>query len=369
MPFVRPTISTLISRISDDLNTWLPGEDSRIRRSMLWAMARMVAGAVHPIYGFVEWLGDQIFADTAEAAYLHRIAALFGLTPGAAVQSTSTNAQWLGTNGTVLPAGAVFSRADGVQYTVDAPGGTVAGGAVNVACTAVLAGVAGNADALTIVSLDVPIAGLNTDGVFVVAASAGTDDEDDESLLDRLLDRLRTPPQGGAVADYVAWVKAALPGLAESVWPQYLSAYPAVPEGDVDVYFSMLWDGSDPASVIPSAGNVTTVQAYLEAVIPVTVNVLTAIAPSADVIPLTIALTSDTAAARAAVTAQINDLFQRRAAPGGSIIENSEFRAAIARGAVDEQFDLTDLDGDGTGNSDYTQGATTLAHLGTITWV
>jgi len=365
MPFVRPSISTLISRVSDDLNAWLPNEDSRIRRSTLSVLARVLSAASHSLYGFIDWVSKQAIPDTAESGYLHRWAALFGVTPIAGIKATSTAVQFEGTNGIIVPMATTFQRVDGVQYITDAAG-TISGGNVQIACTAVLDGDAGNAVSSTLFELVTPIAGINSAIANPVAFTGGTEDESDPALLARLLAQLRNPPQGGAETDYKQWIAEALPDLTQNVWPQYHSANATVPEGAVNVYFSLVWDGATPASVIPSGAQVTTAQTYLAARIPVTVDVLTVAAPTAAPINMTIELTTDTTAARAAVTAQVNDMFQRLAAPGGASIENSEVRAAIARG--DEKFDLTNLNADGTGNSDLAQGATSLMHLGAITW-
>ena len=59
-----------------------------------------------------------------------------------------------------------------------------------------------------------PIAGINST-VTVVAPlpSNGAEPETLAELKERVLDRIRDTPQGGAEADYIAWAKGAASGL------------------------------------------------------------------------------------------------------------------------------------------------------------
>ncbi|KAL6953375.1 hypothetical protein U1Q18_052069 [Sarracenia purpurea var. burkii] len=75
--------------------------------SVLSVLARVFAGAAHLHWGFLEWIARQVFPDTAEAEYLERWAAVYGIYRTPATYA-SAEVQVSGTNGTVLPAGTIF---------------------------------------------------------------------------------------------------------------------------------------------------------------------------------------------------------------------------------------------------------------------
>lgn len=78
MPFQRPTLPQLIERAAADIESRLPGTDPRLRRALLGVLARTHAGAVHGLYGALDWLARQIIPDTAEAEILDRWADWWG---------------------------------------------------------------------------------------------------------------------------------------------------------------------------------------------------------------------------------------------------------------------------------------------------
>tara|TARA_R100001086_G_scaffold133667_3_gene69464 strand:- start:5645 stop:6736 length:1092 start_codon:yes stop_codon:yes gene_type:complete len=356
--FTIPTLAALVAQISADLRAELPDDSSRFRRWVLNVLAVVVAGATWMMYLYLSWIARQQMIDRATTDNALRHAAIWGIDPTVAAVATGT-VTFSGTVSSVIPAGTVIQRNDGVRYTVDAEV-TYDDTSETFAVTAEEAGSDGNAVADTVVFLIAAIDGVTTEGA-VVSITGGDDDESVDSVVERTLERIRTPPQGGAEADYVAWAQAAL-ATVDNVWPQGGVPTP----GQVTVYFSVEWDGSDPSSVIPSGANEATLLAYIEPLIPVGVTALYVTAPTGDPIDMTIALGDDTTANRAAVTAELVALFQRLGEPGGADIVNSKVRQAIGRGS--EDYTLSDLNGDGTGLDDITQGASSLVYLGAITW-
>lgn len=206
MPLTRPTLTEIRDEIHADIDAGLPGADSRLRRSVLEVIARMLAWSVHALYGFIDFVSRQLFPDLAERAFLERWASLWALTRQAATFATGS-VTFTGTNGSTIPIGAVLRRADGTEYATTA-GGTIASGTATVAVSASVSGLAGNA--ATAVSLTVvsPPAGINaTAAVAAPGIAGGTDQETDALLRARILSRMQTPPHGGSAADYVRWAK------------------------------------------------------------------------------------------------------------------------------------------------------------------
>ena len=81
MPYDRPTLAELDAQSRADVVSRLPGTDPLLRRSYIGALVRSMAGGLHELYGFLQWIADQAFPDTAEAAELLRWAAIWGLAP------------------------------------------------------------------------------------------------------------------------------------------------------------------------------------------------------------------------------------------------------------------------------------------------
>src|SRR3990167_4806865 len=165
--FTRPTMAELITRISNDVNTRLPGEDSRVRRSLLWVLVRVLAGVAYLLYGYLEWLGRQAFVTTCDEDGLAVHAGIWNRPrlPGAMAQRY---VEFAGAPaGTPIPAGTLITRADGREYTTNAFA-VVVGISVIVLVTASEIGEGGNCDALTVMTLATPIAGINSAGVAIL---------------------------------------------------------------------------------------------------------------------------------------------------------------------------------------------------------
>lgn len=349
MAFTRPTLQTLIDRIAADIEARLPGADARTRRSNLAVLARVQAGAVHGLYGYLDFLARQVMPDTAEAEILDRHASLRGVTRTPATAATG-NLTFTGSNGVVIPAGTELQRSDGALYTTGADT-TIASGTATAACTARALGATGNAVAGIVLTLTTPISGItNTATVAAGGLVGGTDQESDADLLVRLMEKIQTPPHGGSKADYVAWAKE-VSGVTRA-WCFPLEG------GAGTVYVRFVRDND--ASIIPDAGEVAAVQAHLDDVRPVTAAV-TAAAPTAVPLNFTIALTPNTAAAQAAVQAELADLIKREAAPGGTLLL-SHIREAISLAAGENNHVLT------VPAADVVYTASQIGTMGTVTW-
>jgi len=351
MPFNRPSLQELIARNEADVDTRFPGGDARLRNSALNVLARVNAGSAHGLYGFLEWLSRQILPDTADAEILARHAAWWNVVrrPASFAKGQVTIT---GSNGAIIPAGTLLRRADGVEYATDAEV-IIAGGAVQAMVTATAAGAAGNAAEGVKLNFLSPVAGVNSQAAVAAGGlTGGFDDEDDESLRARLVERIRKPPQGGNEDDYVRWAKE-VPGVTR-VWVTREMGV-----GTVTVRFVM---DDKPDTIIPSPAEVAAVQAHIDepGVRPHTADVFV-VAPIPKPLDLTIRLEPNTQAVRDAVTAELKDLLRRDSKPAGKILL-SRIREAvsIAAGESDNSV-LSPAD-------DFVCGIGEIAVLGAITW-
>ena len=348
MPFARPSPSEIRDRMAAEIAVVLPGADARLRRSMEEVLVRAIGIASHELHGHIEWAALQILPDTAEDEVLARHAAIWGLTRIAATAATGS-VTFTGTAGAVVPANTELRRGDDARYLLAADVTIGGGGTGSGSVTARVAGAAGNSAAGVALQLVAPVAGVQPSAVVAAGGlAAGADAEGDAALRARLLQRIQTPPAGGAAADYVTWALA-VAGV-EKVWvyPNWLGA------GSVGVAFVTT------GGAIPAAPLVAAVQAALDLRRPVTAAV-TVFAPATQAVALTIDLAVDTAAIRAAVLAELADFFVREAEPGG-VIRVSRISAAISA-ALGEVAHLLVAPA-----ADITLPAGTIATLGTVTW-
>lgn len=354
MPFQRPTLQQLIDRVSTDIASRLPGASKTLlRNSLMGILARAEAGAVHSLYGYLDFIARQAIPDTAEDEYLLRWAAIwlpqgrkpatFAVGPSAVVVTGST--------GRAMPAGTVLVRADGIQYVTQQDTLlTASTGLVSV--IAETAGALGNTEPGQSLQLLVPVPGFqSTAQVVAPGISGGVDVESLEALRARLIRRIQQPPQGGSQADYETWALE-VPGVTRA-W-----AYPNKPElGSVTV---IVVNDDAPTAPVPSAETVEAARSYIEQRRPVTANVFVA-APTVLVQDIDASLQPNTLATQAAARAELEDLFLRDAEPGG-VIPISKIREAvsIAAGVDDSRVNSP------SGN--VTAGVGQIPVLGETTW-
>lgn len=318
MPFDRPDPQEILRRIEAEIDIALPGADARLRRSVEGVIARVLAMASHELYGYLEWISQQILPDTAEQEYLERHASLWGIARRPASHASGI-VQFSGTDGSIVPAGSILVRNDEAAYTLTADI-VFAAGVGSGPVVAAIAGASGNADAGTRLRLSSPVAGVVSDGSAVAPGlTGGADQEGDDLLRTRVIERIRQPPHGGASFDYDTWAKE-IPGVTR-VWGFPTQYGP----GTVAVTFVM---DDKIGTIFPSAGEVAVVQSHIDFKRPVTADV-TVFAPVAMPVNLEIHLNPNTIAVQNAIRDEIADLFRREASPGGTLYL-SRIREAIS---------------------------------------
>jgi uncharacterized phage protein gp47/JayE len=352
MAFVRPTLSEIVNRVQLDFISRLSLVGAVLRRSMVYVLSRVLAGAAHLLHGHLEFLGRQLFPDQSEAEYLVRQASLFGLskTPPDFAQASALFSGSI--TGTIIPAGTVLVSASGLTYTVDSDVTLPSHGDVAGAITAVTAGAESTLASGAVLSLQAPIVGVNSTVPIASSYQDGVDEETIEALRVRLLEHMRAPAHGGTAADYIAWAKE-VPGVTR-VWVEPSGLGP----GTVVVRFVRDNDGTGP---IPDSGEVATVQAKLDAEKPVHAAV-TAIAPIDAPIAFTIHIVPDTSELRAAVTAELRDLLERTSEPAATVLLSS-LRTVIGSTTGIDDYTLS------VPAANVTHTAGQLPSIGTITWV
>lgn len=350
VPYDRPLLATLVNRVISDLEYRVPGLDARLRFSFENALAHAEGGLAHGLHGHLFHLSRQILPDTGEESTVRRWAGILNIPPRDPSKSTGL-LNLTGTNTTVHPAGSLWRRNDGLEFVTDEEV-TISGGAATVAITASEVGSDYNTPGGATFTIVSPQTGITSSAtVDGNGTTGGADAETVASLLERVLDRLRTPPSGGGPGDYERWTKEVSGVTRVWVTPNGQGA------GTVVVRFAV--DGE--VSPIPSGAKVDEVQAYLETKHPITAGIYV-VAPTAVALDPNIALTPDTTAVRTAVTAELEAYILRAADPRGTTYYISQIREAISLAAGEQNHTLV------SPAADVVHTAGQLLVLGTITW-
>lgn len=288
--FTRPNLSQLVQQAQGDFNAQLPGADATLRRSNLKVTSFVLAGLVNGLYGYIDWIWQQIFAFVPLWAFIFNL-------PRKAATAASGNGVFTGTSGTVIPSGTLWQDSALNQYSTTA-NGTITGGSATIPIAAQFAGSAGNLAPNAPLTIVTSLANVNPNGaVDGSGLSGGLDQETVAAWTARVQGWLQMPPQGGTLADYENWVVDNYAGATRAF---------AVNNGggSVSIYFMM---DNAYTNGIPQAADVTAVQAIINARAPGDITATVA-APTPSVVNFTIA--NVPTQLRAAVTAALTAMFK-----------------------------------------------------------
>lgn len=322
MPFETPSLPVLISRTQADL-----ASDS-LRRSDAQVLARTLGGTAYGLYGYLDWIVDQILPDRADEETLERVALLRLNQPRNAAQPATGPVSFSAAVGAVLDVDVVLQAGDGRAYKVKTSVTTVAG-LNTTTIEAVDAGALGNADAGLTLTLVQPVEGvINAFTVLAPGLTGGIAQESVESLRARVVRSYRVIPQGGSKDDYETWALE-VPGVTRA-WCRGNYMGP----GTVAV-FVMRDNDPDP---VPNPAQLAEVEAHIEPLRPVTAE-LYVLAPVQMPVYYTIHAVPDTSAVRNAITVQLQDLHNREAGLGDKLLI-SHIREAVSgsSGETDHQL-------------------------------
>lgn len=111
-----------------------------------------------------------------------------------------------GDPGAVISASSLFATPGGREFTTDTEATISAGGTVAATITAKVKGTAGNVPAERITVIPISIPGV-TEVINAEPMTGGVNEESDEALLDRYLDKVLHPATSGNAFHYQQWAK------------------------------------------------------------------------------------------------------------------------------------------------------------------
>lgn len=308
MPLSIPTLPDLRSQNRANFAARLPGAATWLRHAVIPILADLCAYPLYAAYRALVWVSQQMFTDSAEAPYLDRMGADYGILRVSAVPAVLVATASF-TQPATIPAGTAVSSSDFTQaYTVTNDVTATGAGTLPVTVTASTPGSAANQADAAILILQVAIAGVQAQMTVTGTTTAGTDAESDASLRARIIARKSNPPQGGAGADFWEWARNS--GIPTRAWvfPQNRGV------GTCDVAFTV--DTATPN--IPASAEIATVQTAISASAPV-IGSYEVFAPIADPLTITLAhLSPNNATQQAAIVAALAAL-ALSVPPGGAV--------------------------------------------------
>lgn len=351
MPFSRPTLSELVSRIESDILSRVETGTGILRRAILRVLAKVFGGAVNSNYGFIGWLALQLFVTLAEKEYLEEHAFKWGKTKRQPTYSEGT-ATATGLDGTDIPDTTIFNDSEGLEFETQGLV-TITGGVATVTVKANQTGQDSNHAENDILTLASPIAGIDDQAVVDAGGILGGEDlESDDDFRDRILTRIQNPGMGGRASDYEQWA-ADTPSLGVTrVWVYTEFAGP----GTVGIFFVL----DNQAPIFPNPSNVAAVQANIDQHAPITAKP-TAYSPTERKFGLTMNLSPNTAAVQQAVKDSLATFFRKNTSVG-MILFRSQLDEAIsvAAGEVDHLITDMEIDSVAVTVGDQTFGANEL---------
>jgi uncharacterized phage protein gp47/JayE len=303
--------------VRDQVRGNVEGADASIPNSILRVLADVTGAMCHLVLQFIQWLSLQLMPDTAEKEWLDRHASMWlknaDGTTGRKLATLATGSVYLtGTTWTPVPIGTRLIG--GVNGNVDyETTGTVflaAGGQPTpTPCRALDPGIIGNLEPGSILRVVGGGPGVDTDAT-VIQMDFGVDEESDDELRDRVLLRIREPPQGGANIDYVQWALG-VPGVTRA-WCSSIE----MGIGTCTVRF-MMDNLRASEGGFPRSSDVVTVQAAIDKLRPVAVKDAFVVAPIRHRVNVQISrLIPDTPTVRAAIGVSLQLMLNERAEPG-----------------------------------------------------
>lgn len=326
MSWNRPSLKSLYERISRDFSGRLLDGSTVKSRSVIAVLSKVWAGACHLMHGFLAWAFLQVFADTCEAEYLERWASIWNINRKGSSKAHG-QVKFKGDDGAIVPKNTLLLHSpSGLQFKSLAEVKILNKEAL-APIEAVNGGINGNLGAGLKLNLVSPIAGLLSDVLITNGLIGGADEEDDESLRQRLLDRLRKPPRGGAKHDYEFWAKE-VPGVTRAwCFPLYA--------GIGTVGLCILSDNSDDG-IFPNAELIKNVKDYIDTVRPASVKEFLVFAPEQFELNLKIAIKPNSEAVKISVRKELAVYLDRTATASGLNLYLSNLSQVISHASGEE---------------------------------
>lgn len=284
--------------------------------------SRLAACAVGQ-YVHQAWIVRQIFPDTADTAYLERHAALYGITRRNATLASGT-ATVYGIAGSGVDVGVQIKHGNQFYRTTSA----AQIGRDGTATAAIAAADVGTAHNVLQANAQLMAAPAGVSSDCIITTQGGTDAENDDSLLARVLERIRRPPAGGNQYDYKNWALSVDGVTGAYVYPLRRGL------GTVDVVITS-------GNTMPSDETVAKTQAYIDKMRPVTAKNALVLKPHLTVVGVQVQVKLDGVdlpIAQQRIAAALSDYFNTLMPGDDLIISQLETAISNVNGVSDRRL-------------------------------
>lgn len=264
MAYEIPEYADIRTNLLADARNRFDGLDTS-EDTVIFRLLSVVAGGLWMLSWGLKYVENQIFPTTCDTDHLERWAGLYELTRTAAVQADDGTIRLFGDEGTVVSAGLQLVHDDGVTYTTTSGGTIGALEEIDVSAEADEGGLAGNKAVNVELTIQATPPGLIAVARIVDAFTNGADEESDQALRSRTLNRIRLGNAGGTANDFEQWALS-IGGVIEA------HCLP-LRRGDGTVSVAVFADDGDGNRDEPGTTLRATVLAYLETVRPVCADV------------------------------------------------------------------------------------------------
>jgi len=135
--------------------------------------------------------------------------------PKRLAEAAILEAEITGEDGSIIETVRSFvGNLNGLRYTVETQA-TIVGGVATITLTATQSGVVGNLEIGNTLTIDSPVAGINSIATVTAVNQLGTEEESDDVYRLRILDVARASGGGGNASDYRRWAQET-PGVARA---------------------------------------------------------------------------------------------------------------------------------------------------------
>ena len=201
-----PTLEELRTRILSYFQSRLT-KVPILQVSIIRILSIALAICFKSCYLFVMNLFKNLFVSTATGEYLERLGMERGLKRF--IGSYAVGSVYLsGIDGSIVPTGTVINSSNGYDYTTqdDIIIATFGTNIVDIIATKT-GSEYNNSNNPISCQIVTPIVGVDSSCKCLNAIAGGSDKEDIETYRQRILDKIRKPPMGGNLQDYVEWAK------------------------------------------------------------------------------------------------------------------------------------------------------------------
>ncbi len=294
MPYIVPSLEKLITDLETSYYASISVQELPLDEQS--ARSRQFAYALNALYDYLTYISKQIIPTTSEGVFLEAHCASKKIFRKLVVYASGLICVKAAA-GTLIPAGTIYKRSDGVCYEVlqDA---IISTNPQNISVQCQTSGSIGNCVAGTELQLTVSLAGVENTAK-VQTMGAGADRETDADLLARYLVYMENLYYGGADSDYKKWAlsiagvnRAWVEGCAMGAGTVTVRIMTPTGLPD-DVLLKKVWD-------------------YIETIRPVTARRIFVVAPNIKYVDIPISgLEPNTTDMRDKVESVITDIFNK----------------------------------------------------------